>query len=266
MMRRSFRKGTGGITRRGIVAYWDAGNSSSYPGSGTIWSNLISAPADGSAQSDYNIRLGDGSTSTTYPTFNGSAGSSTAYWSFDGGDYFELDSHVNTTFLNSISQNNAVYSWWWVYRMADTTDFQCILSTGTATGSVGFFYGAFNVTDKNALVILRGTGGSTALNKEADSTTPTGSYVFEGMSIDETGSGFFFRNGSYLQVGGSDTFTAAYSSPSASSAGYLVVCAANTLQYKFRNGGRFATLATYNVALSLAEMQTNYNAFVGRYL
>src|SRR5574343_994393 len=79
----------------------DATQAASYPGSGTTWSNLVTAPADGSAQTAYDFYRGDGSTSTTYPTFNGTPGSAAAYWSFDGGDLFDLKSGANTTFLKN---------------------------------------------------------------------------------------------------------------------------------------------------------------------
>lgn len=90
----------------------DATIAASYPGTGTTWSNLVTAPADGSAQTAYDFLTGDGATSTTYPTFNGSAGSAAAYWGFDGGDYFLLKSGVNTNFLRDLQKTTGGSDWW----------------------------------------------------------------------------------------------------------------------------------------------------------
>lgn len=84
----------------------DATIAASYSGSGTTWSNLVTAPADGAAQSDYDFFRGDGATSTTYPTFNGSAGDPAAYWSFDGGDYFRIKSGANTPLLRDAHKSS----------------------------------------------------------------------------------------------------------------------------------------------------------------
>jgi len=89
----------------------DATQSASYPGTGTTWANLVTAPADGSAQTAYDFFTGDGSTSTTYPTFTGSAGDAAAYWLFDGGDYFKLKSGTNTAFLNALHKTTGGSDW-----------------------------------------------------------------------------------------------------------------------------------------------------------
>ena len=90
----------------------DATQSASYPGTGTTWANLVTAPADGSAQTDYDFFTGDGVTSTTYPAFNGAAGDPGAYWSFDGGDNFRLKSGVNPSFLNNLHKTTGGQDFW----------------------------------------------------------------------------------------------------------------------------------------------------------
>lgn len=89
----------------------DATKSASYPGSGTTWSNLVTAPADGSAQTDYDFLFGDGSTSTSYPTFTGSAGDAAAYLLFDGADFLKLLSGTNPTFLADLHKTAGSAFW-----------------------------------------------------------------------------------------------------------------------------------------------------------
>lgn len=54
----------------------DATISASYPGTGSIWSNLCAAPADGQTQSSYNFV----NRSPTMYTFSGTANDPAAYW------------------------------------------------------------------------------------------------------------------------------------------------------------------------------------------
>jgi len=63
----------------------DATQSASYPGTGTTWANLVTAPADGSAQTAYDAAAINGI------SFVGSAGDPGAYFSPGSGDYWEIE-------------------------------------------------------------------------------------------------------------------------------------------------------------------------------
>lgn len=254
------------ITTTGLLWVLDAGNSASYPGSGTTWANVWPTPADGSAQTDYDTTQGDGSTSSTYPTFTGSVGSTSAYWAFDGGDYFRRTA-ANTTFLNSMSKDSAVFTLMLVYQLGSTASFQTLYSTGRTTADSGINYGGFNSTNKNSIGVLRAVGGTTALNKEQDSTLSSGTWYIEFLSLDETGNGFFWRNGSYAQVGGSDTFSATYSSPSAANSNRMAIGAAvgSGINEYLSNNSRVAYSAGWNIALSVTQVTASYNGIKARW-
>ena len=64
------------------VFHVDAARSASYPGTGTTWANLVTAPADGGLQEDYNFTLHGGL------TFTGTAD--------DAGAYFQVELTVDT--------------------------------------------------------------------------------------------------------------------------------------------------------------------------
>lgn len=120
----------------------DATQTASYPGTGTTWANLVTAPADGSDQTAYDFLTGDGATSTTYPTFNGTAGSAAAYWSFDGGDRFDLKSGANTTFLKNLHKTTGGPDFWiaFTFNASDNTYGNAAIfatSTGFAAGGEG---------------------------------------------------------------------------------------------------------------------------------
>jgi len=117
----------------------DATQSASYPGTGTTWANLVTAPADGSAQTDYDFFTGDGVTSTTYPTFNGTAGDPAAYWTVDGGDYFRLKSGVNPAFIAAMHKTTGGSDWTVVttLRAVAGTTTQGIFATNLANNFPG---------------------------------------------------------------------------------------------------------------------------------
>ena len=94
----------------GLEFQLDAGAIGSYPGSGSTWHNLVTAPASGAAQSAYDMNLHS-------TVFNGTAG--------NGGpnEYFKFNNSIisfpsNTAFLNSWSQPGAAFTvvllWKWV--------------------------------------------------------------------------------------------------------------------------------------------------------
>ena len=90
----------------------DATIAASYPGSGTTWANLVTAPADGSAPSAYDFLLGDGVTAATYPVFTGIAGDAASLWRFEGADYFRIKSGTNTSFINNLHKTTGGQDFW----------------------------------------------------------------------------------------------------------------------------------------------------------
>jgi len=184
----------------------DAGDSASWTGSGK-W---LDRSGNG-----YDFFLGaTGTGEATDPTFNGSVGDllPTAYWSSDGGDYFTYDT-TNETWMQNLHKNNAVFT---IIAFGTLgTGISDICGTLGDSGSTGMFFCNFGnlwfrvenagaqVIDKQTSAVAAGTKGMIAL------------------SVDESvgsGGGFFYLNGNYKQVGGSNTFDSTYSSPSAGAA------------------------------------------------
>ena len=116
----------------------DATIAASYPGTGTTWANLVTAPADGSAQTDYDFFVGlDAAVTATDPTFNGSAGSAAAYWSVDGGDYFYqkmMSSYLASTHRTDVSKPITIVM---TLRLANTS-FNYLYGQGVSSGGQGW--------------------------------------------------------------------------------------------------------------------------------
>jgi hypothetical protein len=80
------------IVTNGLVLYLDAANTKSYPGSGTIWTD---------------IAAGNNGTLTNGPTFNSGSGGSIV---FDG-----VDDYIDTPYVTAIGTNDFSYSVWIKY-------------------------------------------------------------------------------------------------------------------------------------------------------
>lgn len=103
-----------GATVTSTVADLDATCSSSYSGTGQLWSNLESTPADSAAQSAYNFDLGTSNAVTTDdPGFAGTADTADARFTVDGGDWFELNGS-NTQFIKDMSKDPTGGTDFWV--------------------------------------------------------------------------------------------------------------------------------------------------------
>ncbi len=116
----------------------DATMADSYPGSGTTWHNLCTAPADGAAQSAYNVTRGAASGSASFmPSFVGTAGSAGAYFALDGTQCFSL--LANTPFLNSLHRTNTSVpqAGFIAFRYIESAVTQHIIATNFSTTTIG---------------------------------------------------------------------------------------------------------------------------------
>lgn len=90
------------IVQDSLIAYWDAGNSKSYPGTGTTWFDL--SGNNHHAYGDPNA-TGSGSNSANFPT-----------WSSADGGRFEFSGTKAFTVLTDMGTNTALTADWWCYR------------------------------------------------------------------------------------------------------------------------------------------------------
>src|SRR5690606_29021294 len=107
------------------------------------------------------------------------------------------------------------------------------------------------------------------LNVTAADEPVADSFNYVGLSWNEQSTGFFWLNGAYSQVGGSNTFNAAYASPSSgSTAAPMTIAAVNNGSVGFLpNGERLACYAIWEGAAltkdQLDDLRTTINAVRG---
>jgi len=232
-----------------LVAWYDFADSACFSSGSVTISNL-------SGDTSYNLRKGDGVTSTTYPSVvaNGA--------SVDGGDYISIAS--NTTGIQAWHKANAAFTWFFALYINTLSTYNYLMSTGAGSSDIGM---GFYINSSGALV-LRANDGSfpPSLDVTTGGALSTGAWNFFGLSLDETGNGFFRDENGALPVGGSDTFSAAYTAPSASSATDNLHVLADNGNNVLPSGGILGFLALYDAALSATELDlliTQYKSRIG---
>lgn len=258
---------TSSIVTSGLVCYLDAGDGRSFAGgSAQKWRNMTTSPADGSSQNAYDFFLGASSSSeSTDPTFVGVSGGRSAndYFSFDGGDYFTL-AGGHTSFVNSLHKDGAKFTLVCVVRTPSSFGGSVY---GARLFSTGTNYGFDLMWLKNTGKIRIAAYGS-SFSKDSDVALSPSTTYFLAVSLDETASGYLYLNGRYAQVGGADTFSAAYSSPTTTDPdGTLRIGNAGVVHSEVyvENSTRIHLLQLYNRALSKSELDQNFAALRGRF-
>jgi len=203
----------------------DAGLSASYSGSGQTF-------ADSLGNAAYDHWLGSDSVSGgSDPTFNGVAGANTnaEYFSGDGGDFFTIK--ANTTFVNSLHKDNAIFTWYGFVNTPTST------ATGMLCGSTGGSLGVgiyiylnsgqiqFGCEDGVNNLIVAQTGAAFVSTAEA---------CLIALSYNEnTGAGMFYKKnaaGTKLTSTFTTTYNAAGLTPS-------IMPASHPMQIWARGGG-----------------------------
>ena len=229
----------------------DAGDSSSYSGSGTTWSNLVAAPASGAAQSAYNF-------TTSGLTFSGTAGNKDAaeYFSTAGSGYATIGS--NTTFLNSLHKSGAAFT---ILCVAFTSGVSSKPVFGTHNNSgPGLRWGINGSGTGRVEFYATNAVPNTVASYYSDYGIPAAGHTLFATSLTADGSSFHYCNGSILTQGGAQTFTATYSSPSAASAAYPAQIYALGNNYSPAGAGfRIPLFAMFNRAMTADELAICYN-------
>lgn len=227
------------IVTDGLVLCLDAANTKSYPGSGTVWTDLS--------------RSGNNGTLTNGPTFNSANGGSIV---FDG-----TNDYVNNT--SYTASNDYTLSSWCYYNTPTAelgNSYRHLISKGgvfIANSTFGF--GFRNVTNTNVRLFLYFYSGSTEGGTEfALTTSPYRQW--RNFSVSKTSNNYYFyENGSLL-----NTFNASFA-PTTNSYP-LNIGAASTISSISVFNGNISNTLIYNRALSASEVLQNYNALKGRYL
>lgn len=217
----------------GLVSYLDAGDTTSYPGTGTTWTDLVSSVNNG--------------TLTNGPVFTSSG--SASYFTFDGSnDGVQL---AGTNF----SLNTMTISCWNFSANYNQNGFMFEKTTnGTVNTQYSFFFAADNNIyyrtyglSTQDLVISNTTAGT--VNNQWNNFVAT----FDGTNKR------IYRNGTLVATSANLTGTVTQNTTGAAYIGIYGSFAG----YPFN--GRKSINRIFNRALSQAEITQDYNFFKGRY-
>jgi len=213
------------VVTTGLQLYLDAGNASSYPGSGTTWTDLSG-----------NSRTG---TLTNGPTYSGTNGGSIV---FDGSnDFVQCTGSLTVTAATFVT---------WIKRNGNQGQYDGILfSRGTNTTGMNFF-------SSNQLGYHWNDSSST-YNWASGLTIPDATWCMIAVSVTSTAATAYL-----CQTSG--TTTATNTVNHSSSLLNDIKIAQDDAGGRFFNGN-IAIALLYNIALSAGQVSTNFEADRGRF-
>jgi hypothetical protein len=213
------------VVTTGLQLYLDAGNASSYPGSGTAWTDLSGNSRDG--------------TLTNGPTYSATNGGSIV---FDGtNDYVQCTGSLTVTAATFVT---------WIRRNGNQGQYDGILfSRGTNTTGMNF-------QASNQLGYHWNDAGNT-YNWQSGLTIPDATWCMIAVSVTSTSATAYL-----CQTGG--TTTATNTVNHASSVLNDIKLALDDAASRYFNGN-IAIAQLYNVALSAGQISTNFEADRGRF-
>ena len=208
------------VVTTGLQLYLDAGNASSYPGSGTTWTDLSGNSLTG--------------TLTNGPTYSGTNGGSIV---FDGtNDYIQC--------LGSLTVTAATFVTWIKRNGSQGTYDGILFSRGTNTTGMNFY-------TSNQLGYHWNDSSST-YNWSSGLTIPDATWCMIAVSVTSTAATAYL-----CQTGG--TTTATNTVNHASSLLNDIKIAQDDAGSRFFNGN-IAIAQLYNIALSAGQISTNFQA------
>ena len=227
------------IITNGLVLNLDAGNTLSYPGTGTIWNDLSKYSNDG--------------TLINSPTFNSSNGGSIV---FDGIDDYVVTPTVN---LNSFE---FTMNMWFKYSSISTTEKRFLLDfRGTTANNSLFIY----ITPSNKLIVDDRDGALTSDISAIESTSTIASNTWINLSV-KVNRSLTGGNEDNIYINGV-LFASTYLNsnnlniPYASNPFYI----GNNSLFNSPYKGNIASVQVYNRALLEEEILQNFNSTKSRY-
>ena len=217
------------IVTDGLVLYLDAANRSSYPGSGTTWSDISRTGANG--------------TLVNGPTFNSANGGSIV---FDGTDDY-VSTSINTSTLNLTTSNGATMMCW--LNMTILNRWTGVISfTGNTGNDVDF---GWDLTSSNIVRVWKnGSGASSAINISSYSNQ----WVLYTLTSTSSNLNFYINNSAPTSV---------------ALAGNINTTIGRNLlimdNWDSSVSGRLSNVVIYNRALSQTEILQNYNSTKTRF-
>ena len=221
---------TKGIVQSGLVLNLDAGVSSSYPGSGTAWTNLIGN--------------GNTGTLTNGPTYSSANGGSI---SFDGtDDYGNFSSRILTNVVTEIS------CFMWIYPKSDGV---VLAILGQSAINSSYHHSAIEVGSSGE---LRMSLWHNSLTNRINSTLSLNTWNNVGFTYAGT------TLTGYLNSSNVGTTTFTWSKPSDIYFGIMSFDGTNMGTSAYGDGN-VSNIQVYNRALTAAEIQQNFIATRSRY-
>jgi hypothetical protein len=222
----------GGVVSNGIILYLDPGNSTSYPGTGTVWSDLSTFNHSGSL-------------------VNAPVHSPTSYggiFTFNGTDeYVNLNAYTD---MNTPSGSYQI----WIKDSAPSDGLNHQIFSRTNTNA-----GTFNLLKRNTNVYGANFRRSAdpAAQVNIDGSTATSNWINLTLTYDGTDLKLY-ENATLI--------TTSTNAGTIDTSNYTATnLARNTTAAAYFPGDMGVVLA-YNRALTAAEVTTNYNAFAARYV
>jgi hypothetical protein len=222
----------------GLMYYLDAGLVSSYPGSGTTWTEFTG---------NYPNNPGSLTNGPTFSTGNG------GYISLDGtNDYIDCGSIPNTFIGNPTLNGNIISFGCWCYAI----DGLYILSSGAQTSETGV---SFSYQNGTPFYAIKGTNVEGLFYISNPSTNfPTNTWIYW-MFVSDGSTMKAYKNGIYLEQGtlSAGSFTDEYTN--------LTLGTPNNAVGSYLFNGRIGSVQIYNKALTAAEILQNYQSQRQRY-
>ena len=222
---------TNKVVQSGLVLNLDAGASTSYPGSGTTWTNLVGG--------------GNNGTLTNGPTYSSANGGSIV---FDGvNDYVGLGNILNYT-----TENFTFNTFFYLNTFATSQGGQ---------GPVLFYKGSYQQKGYYCQVSQDGSINFVTNQSGANQTCTTASGI---VSLNTWHCVSFVRSGSNVIIyvnGNQSSSSNSHINPTSSSDNFHL-CSYN---FGIYSNFRISQFSAYNRALSAAEVSQNYNALRGRF-
>jgi len=213
------------VVTDGLVLALDAGNTKSYPGSGTSWTDLSGNGNNGTLENDVGYDAADGGS-----------------LSFDGVDDYATTGNILVP-TSSSSYTVSV----WCYRNRNNVGYEELLSQWTSANvNQSFFFGFDNsyvrFTDNWNNIVVSGAGNTGVWMNLVGVYTTSNAYIFLNGNLSATrGSGFSYYGTGAFVMGRQGELDSEYFS------------------------GNIAQVSIYNRALTAQEVLQNYNALKGRY-
>ena len=226
---------------RGLIGYWDANNTNSYPGTGTTWSDLSGNGYTG--------------TLTNGPTYSSSNGGGIV---FDGSN-----DYVNVTYTGNTGNNFSVAVWCYPTAVGGTggSDIAC---KNYAVTSPFISYGIeYLSTSKFRFDVANSTIGLSTVTQTGTSAINNFYYTvltFGGDTSDKTIRGYVNINGTMtLDASSTIANNPAYSAQNFNIGSFGLSTTNNSFT------GTVYVTQLYNVTLTAAEIQQNFDAMRGRF-